>query len=95
MVLLGADDVLTAVQGNPERVVRSQGVPQKPAAKVDLNTAGAEEIARLPGMTDQIAQRIIERRPYRKLDELITKKVLGKKEFAQIREYIVIRSSKK
>jgi DNA uptake protein ComE-like DNA-binding protein len=63
--------------------------------KVDLNTAGVEELARLPGMNIQTAEKIVGNRPYRKLDELITKKVLGKKEFAQVREYIVIKSGKK
>ena len=60
------------------------------AVKVDLNRAGREEIGRLPGMTAQTVERIIQNRPYRKLDELIGKKVVGKKQFAEIREYIVV-----
>jgi DNA uptake protein ComE-like DNA-binding protein len=46
-------------------------------------------------MTTQTAERIVEHRPYRKLDELVTKKAVGRKEFAQIRDYIVIGSGKK
>ncbi len=46
-------------------------------------------------MTFKPPNEIIGNRPYRKLDELITRKVVGKKEFAQVREYIVIRSGKK
>jgi DNA uptake protein ComE-like DNA-binding protein len=57
--------------------------------KVDVNRASAKELSRLPGMTNQTADRIIRNRPYRKLDDLVTRKVLGKKQFAQIKELIV------
>ena len=93
--MLGADDVLPANQGKPEVVTPVQKAPVKSAAKVDVNTASVDELSRLPGMNVQTAEKIIGNRPYRKLDELITKKVLGKKEFAQVRDYIVIRSGKK
>ena len=94
-LVLGADDVLPANQGKPEVVTPVQKAPVKSAAKADVNTASVDELSRLPGMNVQTAEKIVGNRPYRKLDELITKKVLGKKEFARVREYIVIRSGKK
>ncbi|HSB68619.1 MAG TPA: helix-hairpin-helix domain-containing protein [Candidatus Methylomirabilis sp.] len=60
------------------------------AGKVDLNVAGMDELIRLPGMTPQLAEDVIRNRPYRKLDDLITKKVLGKKQFARIRDHVVV-----
>jgi DNA uptake protein ComE-like DNA-binding protein len=60
------------------------------AARVDVNRADRDELIRLPGMTPEAADRIIQRRPYRKLDELISKKAIGKKQFAQIRDYISV-----
>ena len=65
----------------------SQSVPQK---KVDLNNAGVEELTRLPGITPILAERIAKHRPYRKLDDLVARNVLGKKQFARIREFIVV-----
>ena len=62
--------------------------PVKP--KVDLNRAGLEELRRLPGITREIAERIVRNRPYRKLDDLVTRKVLGKKQFARVRELVII-----
>jgi DNA uptake protein ComE-like DNA-binding protein len=59
-------------------------------AKVDLNEASREELLRLPGMSPALADGIIQHRPYRKLDDLVTRKVLGKKEFARIREHIAV-----
>jgi hypothetical protein len=60
------------------------------AARVDVNRADRDELSRLPGMTPEAADRIIQKRPYRKLDELISKKAIGKKQFAQIRDYISV-----
>ncbi len=60
------------------------------ATRVDVNRAGRDELSRLPGMTPEAADRIIKRRPYRKLDELVGKKAIGKKQFAQIRDYISV-----
>jgi DNA uptake protein ComE-like DNA-binding protein len=64
-------------------------VATKPA-RIDVNRADREELGRLPGMTLEAADRIIQNRPYRRLDELLSKKVIGKKQFAQIREYIIV-----
>ncbi len=61
-----------------------------PQAKVDINQAGLEELVKLPGITQSLAERIIQHRPYRKLDDLVARKVLGKKQFAKIREYVVV-----
>ena len=94
-LVLGTDDVLPANQGNPEVAFPVQKAPVNSPGKTDLNTASVDELSRLPGMSVQTAEKIVGNRPYRKLDELITRKVLGKKEFAQVREYIVIRSGKK
>jgi hypothetical protein len=58
--------------------------------KVDVNRAGPEELGRLPGITPQLAERILKNRPYRNLDDLVMRKVLGKKQFARIRELVIV-----
>jgi len=65
-------------------------VQAPPQTKVDINNAGLEELARLPGITPALAQRIVQNRPYRKLDDLVTQRVLGKKQFARIREFVTV-----
>ena len=64
------------------------------SAKLDVNIAGVDELVRLPGMTPQLAEQIVRNRPYRKLDDLLTRKVLGKKQFARIREFVVVSRGK-
>jgi len=61
-----------------------------PAKKLDVNRAQRSELDRLPGISPQDADRIIRNRPYRKLDELVTKKAVTRKQFARIREYISV-----
>ena len=96
MILWGLPRVVSAqdvpTDGDLQGTVRDS---RSQAKKVDLNVASPEEIGRLPGITHQVAERIVQNRPYKKMDDLITRKVIGKKQFAQIREYIVIGSGQK
>ena len=62
------------------------------ARKVNLNTATLRELERLPGLGPELAKRIVQHRPYQKLDELIARKVLGRKQFARIKERIRVDS---
>jgi competence protein ComEA len=59
--------------------------PRAPTQKVDLNSASFRELQELPGIGQELAKRIVLHRPYRKLDELVARKVLGRKEFARIK----------
>jgi competence protein ComEA len=56
--------------------------------RIDVNTASIKELERLPGLGPELVERIVQHRPYKNLDELITKKVLGRKQFARIKDKI-------
>lgn len=56
----------------------SFGAKAKEKVLVNLNTANAAELAKLPGIGPQFAQAIIDARPYKNVDDL--KKVKGLKE---------------
>jgi len=87
MAILGASSAWMgwreAKAGDEDR-----GRPSPRPPKVDLNTASARELERLPGMKPDVAERVRRNRPYKKLDELIARKVMGRKEFARIKERI-------
>jgi DNA uptake protein ComE-like DNA-binding protein len=64
-------------------------LPSKPIEdRIDINTASVRALDKLPGIGPELVERIMRHRPYRKLDELITKKVLGRKQFARIKDRI-------
>ncbi len=95
VLILGGMAWLAAAQlggknTSPPGQAASVSVQAPAQVKVDLNQAKLEELARLPGITPMLAERIIKHRPYRKLDDLVARKVLGKKQFARIRDYVVV-----
>ena len=64
------------------------GRPARPT--VELNSASAQQLAQLPGLTDDDAARIMANRPYPNKNALLTKKVIGKKKYEAIEDYVYV-----
>jgi DNA uptake protein ComE-like DNA-binding protein len=62
--------------------------------QMDLNTASAKELARLPGITDDDASRIVAHRPYGSVRGLLRKNVIGEQKYDQIREYVYVTNAR-
>ncbi len=65
-----------------------------PAAKVNLNTATAQQLTTLPGVGEKLAARIIEFRqksgPFRTPQELLNVKGIGEKNFQKMQPYVLV-----
>lgn len=59
---------------------------------LDLNKASAKDLASLPGITDETAQRIIANRPYRTPDEMLRKRVVTRQQYDKIADRITVKS---
>lgn len=60
-------------------------------ALVDLNSAGVEELKKLPGIGEAYAAKIVKGRPYRGKNELVQRKVLPEGVYEKIRDRVVAR----
>jgi competence ComEA-like helix-hairpin-helix protein len=61
----------------------------KEGEKIDINTANATALMRLPGVGEARAEKIISNRPYNSIEDLKTKKIgVGDKAFERWRPYL-------
>ncbi|HKN48500.1 MAG TPA: helix-hairpin-helix domain-containing protein [Candidatus Polarisedimenticolia bacterium] len=71
--------------------------PPPAAQKVNINTAGVEELLALPGIGPAYAARIVEYRekngPFKKLEDLLNVRGIGEKTFERIRDRLTLGKS--
>jgi DNA uptake protein ComE-like DNA-binding protein len=91
-LMLGFALVLTVAPGCTRRMERRfDQATGRNQYSVNLNTASKQELAALPGLNDDDADRIIAHRPYNEVSGLLNKKVIGRNKFDQIRDMVYVR----
>jgi len=65
----------------------------KRAPAVDINSASKVDLMKLPGITDELAQKIIDARPFKTKTELTKKNVLTKAEYSKVRSHVIAKQS--
>ena len=95
--LLASLVVATFIAAQPHAQSAQTPAPRaevKPVAAVNLNTASAVELEKLPGIGQKVAARIVEYRekrgPFKKIEELMNVQGIGEKSFLQLRSRITV-----
>ena len=61
---------------------------------VDLNSASKEDLTKLPGITDDLADKIIAARPFKSKEELKSKNILTKAEYDKLASHVTAKAEK-
>ena len=78
-----------ATQAAPAETVERAAVAEAPDLQLlDINTASSDELDRLAGW---IGKAIVRGRPYQSIDDLVSKRVLNRGTFGQIKDRITVR----
>ena len=79
--------------------MKAKAVDQlKTAAKtelIDINSATDQQLKSLPGVSDVYSKKIIDNRPYKKKDQLVSKNVIPKGTYDKIKDLIIAKQPKK
>jgi len=72
----------------------SAGANHKVGGKVDINAATADELDKLPGIGPAYAKKIIDNRPYKTKNELVSKKVIPQSTYDKIKDQVIAHQAK-
>ena len=77
-----------------ENIEQNNTTTKKEGAKVNINTAGVEELDQLPGIGPAIAQRIIDYRnehgEFKKVEDVQEVKGIGDAKYSEIKDSITV-----
>ena len=72
----------------------TKAAADKSKAPVDLNSAPVDELKALNGIGDAYAKKIVEGRPYKAKDELVTRNIVPQATYDKIKDQVVARQGK-
>jgi competence protein ComEA len=89
----GGATTTTDTKTTTQAAAPAKAAPAKRMAKVDINTASEADLAKLPGIGDATADKIIAARPFKSKNELLSKGIVTKAVYSKISSKIVAKQA--
>jgi competence protein ComEA len=93
-LLISFSSAQTAASSSDQAKSSSAASSAKSSSKIDINSATKDELMTLSGIGDATAQKILDNRPYRAKNELVTKKIVPKSTYEKIKDQIIAHHKK-
>jgi DNA uptake protein ComE-like DNA-binding protein len=90
-LILGAQEELPGKRVPKPAPVKPRSLKTPKVKPVQLNTASKAELMKVPGITEDLAGRIIAQRPYLTKTNLVTRKILSLELYLQIKHRVSAR----
>ncbi len=89
ILLMAAVMLCTPLAGAAQNTQPKAHAAPLPEARVDINHASADELMKVPGMTQTWAARIARFRPYRTKEDLVDRGVVTSEVYDRIKDYVI------
>lgn len=84
-------DATAAAKRDAGAIARGVAEGLRRKGPLDINEASATQLQKLPGMTPELAGKIVEHRPYASTRDLVRRRILSKQEFDRVKGQIVVK----
>jgi predicted DNA-binding helix-hairpin-helix protein len=84
-----AADEAKPATAQPAKPQPKASAPAKKPKPVDINSATAEQLKKVPGVDEALAEKIIKNRPYPTRAYLVTKEVYSQEGYYKVKDYFV------